>query len=132
MRLRVTPCPDCFGQKRQGRRYIEQIQQAIAQEEKKHHGDKLSPDFDLQKIRTQRPETKPSTLEPRRCLNPRVASQNKETRVKAIRRWQHFLADYREAFERFKQGFYSVKFPFGTYWMRVYAGAACGPGCRCR
>jgi putative transposase len=67
----------------------------------------------------------PSTHEPRRALNPRIACANSWRRRETTSRNKAFVAAYREARDRWRAGLPTV-FPEGTYWLRRFAGAACG------
>jgi len=69
----------------------------------------------------------PSSLEPRRELNPRVAAKNKWSRIEALQRNKHFGMSYRGAFEALRKGIKGVLFPAGTYWLRRFAAAICEP-----
>ncbi len=71
---------------------------------------------------------RPKSREKRRELNPRIAGKSKWYRIEAIQRQQDFIFKYRKAFQRWRQGIRDVVFPFGTYALRVYAGAKCEPG----
>ncbi len=72
------------------------------------------------------------TPEPLGKLNPRVAAGQRYRRITAIRKLQAFLADYREALERYV-GYLErdikraceVIFPAGTYLMRVRHSVQC-------
>jgi putative transposase len=66
----------------------------------------------------------PSTREPRRRLNPKVACRNVWARIEALARNKAFIAAYRCARERLLAGL-EAKLPVGTYWLRVYAGLPC-------
>jgi hypothetical protein len=66
----------------------------------------------------------PSSREPRRVLSPRVAAKNKWARVEALMRNKWFIDAYRAAREAFLRGIATV-FPFGTYWLRRFAGVRC-------
>ncbi len=78
------------------------------------------------------PVTVASTPEPLGKLNPRVAAGHRHQRIIAIRKLQTFLADYREALERYL-GYLErdikrareVIFPAGTYLMRVRHSVQC-------
>ena len=78
------------------------------------------------------PMTVAITPEPLGKLNPRVAAGNRHRRIAAIRKLQAFLADYREALERYL-GYLErdikrareVIFPAGTYLMRVRHSVQC-------
>ncbi len=69
----------------------------------------------------------PSSHEPRRELNPRVAAKNKWSRIEALQRNNEFGNGYRKAFEAFRNGIRDVLFPAGTYWLRRFAAAICEP-----
>ena len=79
-------------------------------------------------IRAQRPFDGPTTREPRRNLNPRIACRDKWKRIEAIGRRKAFLNRYRQAFAAWREGNTEVVFPAGTYWMRHHAGARCAEG----
>jgi putative transposase len=80
------------------------------------------------RILRQSPLSRPAGVEPRRGLNPRVATRDKWKRIESLQRLQTFLADYRAAWREFAGGDRSVAFPFGTYSMRVRFGVCCnGP-----
>jgi putative transposase len=69
----------------------------------------------------------PTTHEPRRELNPRVAAKDKWSRIEALQRNKVFANLYRRAFEAFKSGLRDTVFPVGTYWLRRFAAAVCEP-----
>ena len=79
-------------------------------------------------IRATSPFSSPHSREPRRNLNPRIASRNKRTRDEAIRERQVFLDAYRVALTAWRQGRRDAVFPAGTYWMRHHAGVRCADG----
>ncbi len=68
---------------------------------------------------------RPAPGEPRRVLNPRVASKDKWKRIEALGRLVGFLESHRDALLRFWRGERDVLFPYGTYLMRVRFGVAC-------
>ena len=76
-------------------------------------------------VRRVRPFDSPKTVEPRRDLSPRVAAGEPTARVAAIRRIKTFLAEYRDAFEKWKAGLREVFFPYGTYALRLLARVPC-------
>jgi len=78
-------------------------------------------------VLAQDPFDSPQSLEPRRNLNPRVASKDKWKRIEALGRLKAFLDAYREAWQAFKAGVRDVVFPAGTYWMVKHAGMAGAP-----
>ncbi len=63
----------------------------------------------------------PSSHEPRRTLNPRVAAHSKWHRIEALLRNTAFVAAYRAARVAWLAGLHVV-FPAGTYWLRRFAG----------
>jgi REP-associated tyrosine transposase len=69
---------------------------------------------------------RPSTIEPRRNLSPRVASQITWRRREAIQRNKVFVAAHEAARELLLAGVKAV-FPYGTYWLRRFLGAICEP-----
>jgi REP element-mobilizing transposase RayT len=82
----------------------------------------------VRKILAQSPFSRPSNREPRRVLNPRVASRDKWQRIEALQRLKEFLDTYRAALKCFVDGDRMTVFPFGTYGMRVRFGVLCaGP-----
>jgi REP element-mobilizing transposase RayT len=76
-------------------------------------------------VLAQDPLASPRTFEPRRGLNPRIASRDPWKRIEAIQRLKTFLAEYRMAWEAFTSGLRETVFPAGTYWMRVIYGVPC-------
>ncbi|MBK8482748.1 MAG: hypothetical protein IPL40_16550 [Proteobacteria bacterium] len=73
----------------------------------------------------QSPFETPHRPEPRRQMNPRVAGGNKWARIEALQRLRDFVAGYRAAWLRWREGDRGATFPFGTYALRLYAGACC-------
>jgi len=70
----------------------------------------------------------PYTKEPRRRINPRVASKDKWRRIEALQRLREFLEEYYVALKKFCAGVRDVAFPKGTYWMQRHYGVCCtGP-----
>jgi hypothetical protein len=61
----------------------------------------------------------PASVEPRRNLRPKVASQNKGARIEALRN-RAFINDYASARDRWQHGMAAV-FPPGTYWLQRFA-----------
>lgn len=76
-------------------------------------------------VMAQDPEARPTSREPRRQLNPRVACGDKWRRIETLQRLKAFLSDYREAWQSFARGVRDTVFPHGTYWMRVAYGVPC-------
>ncbi len=81
----------------------------------------------LSRLRQQKVTDTPMSNAPRRGLRPRVAAVNKWRRIEALQRLKEFIAEYREAWLRWKQGFTDVVFPRGTYAMAKYASVSCAP-----
>lgn len=63
----------------------------------------------------------PTSHEPRRTLNPRVAARSKWHRIEALQRNKAFVAEYKAARRAWLAGI-PVVFPAGTYWLRRFAG----------
>jgi REP element-mobilizing transposase RayT len=76
-------------------------------------------------VLAQRPTARPLPGEPRRLLNPRVASRDKWKRIEVLARLAEFLRDYRLAWKAWRAGAAGVVFPAGTYLVRVTHGVAC-------
>ncbi len=66
-------------------------------------------------VLAQSPFDRPTTFEPRRKMNPRVAARNKWRRIEALRRNRAFVVAYREAFAALRAGNRDALFPAGTY-----------------
>lgn len=68
---------------------------------------------------------RPSSREPRRQLDPRVAARSKWTRIEAMLRNRAFRDAYMAARAAFIAGVRDVVFPAGTYWLRRFVQATC-------
>jgi putative transposase len=68
----------------------------------------------------------PTSREPRRNLNPRVAARDAVVRVAVLQRNKLWLTRYRHARQQWLAGF-DVQFPFGTYWLRRHARVSVEP-----
>jgi putative transposase len=80
------------------------------------------------RVLEQSPFSRPRNDEPRRGLNPRVAARDKWRRIQSLQRLKRFLVEYRTSWRSFANGDRSVRFPFGTYAMRVrFQVLCCGP-----
>lgn len=79
------------------------------------------------RVLAQHPFSRPRSNEPRRGLNPRVASRDKWKRIEALLRLAEFTAAYRQAFGRWAAGARDVLFPHGTWLMRVRHAVSCAP-----
>ena len=70
----------------------------------------------------------PVSREPRRGMNPQVASRDKWKRIETLQTLKQFVLEYREALKKFSAGIRDAIFPTGTYWMRIRYGVRChGP-----
>ena len=63
----------------------------------------------------------PNSREPRRNLRPTIAARSLWARLEAIQRKREFTAAYRAARQALLAGT-PIPFPFGTYWLRRFAG----------
>lgn len=77
------------------------------------------------RVLAQKPLARPGPGEPRRRLNPRVAGRDKWKRIEALGRLVEFLRSYRVAWKARCGGLTAVRFPRGTYLLRVLHGVAC-------
>jgi REP element-mobilizing transposase RayT len=68
-----------------------------------------------------------TTPEALRKRKPAFASRDPERRDAAIRRLRAFRGTYRVALDSWRAGHRAVRFPEGTYQMRVFHAARCGP-----
>ncbi len=73
------------------------------------------------------PFDKPATHAPRRNLRPLFASRNATHRRDAIARRKVFIARYRTALAKLRDGIRDVVFPAGTYQLRVRGLVCCEP-----
>ena len=79
-------------------------------------------------VLNQRWSARPTSREPRRQLDPRVAARSKWSRIEALLRNRAFRDAYIAARESFVAGVRDVIFPAGTYWLRRFVQATCAPG----
>lgn len=104
------------------------VQQSLDEREKA-----LQAEFDAQGVAflgrkdvlEQKPTDAPTSREPRRGLNPRVAERDATLRAAALNGLMAFWAAYRIALDAFRRGVADVVFPAGTYWLRVHLGVRC-------
>lgn len=76
-----------------------------------------------------KPHSRPSTVEPRRNLNPRVAARSATQRIEVLAQLVEFRRSYRSAWADRRDGKRDVVFPAGTYLLRVAHGVRCAaPG----
>jgi len=78
-------------------------------------------------VLAQKTTDRPRNREPRRELNPRIASRSKWSRIEALLRNKAFRDAYAAARASFLAGIRDVLFPPGTYWLRRFASAICVP-----
>jgi REP element-mobilizing transposase RayT len=71
-------------------------------------------------VKAQSPYARPTSIEPRRGLRPRVAARCQWARIEALQRNREFLDDYRAARARWIKG-ETAAFPIGTYWLHRFA-----------
>jgi putative transposase len=68
---------------------------------------------------------RPSSDEEPNQLSPTFAATDRARYEAALERRRAFLAEYRDAYQRWRAGDREVEFPPGTYWLRVHAGVRC-------
>ena len=82
----------------------------------------------IRRILAQSPWKRPRGAEPRRRLNPTLACRDKWRRIQSLQLLKSFRDAYRVAREELVGGNMGVRFPEGTYWMRLHLGVPCsGP-----
>jgi hypothetical protein len=67
------------------------------------------------------------SFERRRTLNPRIAARNTSARMLALQRMAQFRRAYQQARRAWRAGRIGVRFPAGTYALRVHASVECEP-----
>ncbi len=77
------------------------------------------------RVLRQKAFARPAPGEPRRGLNPRIASRDKWKRIEALGRFVEFLRTYRAAWKARSAGDAGAVFPHGTYLMRVLHDVPC-------
>jgi REP element-mobilizing transposase RayT len=78
-------------------------------------------------VLSQSPLGKPKSAEPRRNLRPQFACGDAEQRKEAIEQRKTFVARYRTALAKLRDGVRDVVFPAGTYLLRVRGLVCCEP-----
>lgn len=81
--------------------------------------------LDRSAILRQDPFAIPRRRAPLRRIAPRVATRNVTLRVAILKWLRDFVNEHREAFLRFREKRSKVKFPFGTYLLRLQYGVPC-------
>jgi putative transposase len=66
---------------------------------------------------------KARSYEIKRGINPHFAAKHGATRSVLARLWHRFTTHYRRALQAWRAGSRDVRFPIGTWWMRVQHGA---------
>jgi REP element-mobilizing transposase RayT len=77
------------------------------------------------RVLQQKPFGRPAPGEPRRGMNPRVASRDKWKRIEALGRLAQFLKSYGAAWVARRRGATDALFPHGTYLLRVLHDVPC-------
>jgi REP element-mobilizing transposase RayT len=77
------------------------------------------------RVLAQKPFARPRPGEPRRALNPRIAGRDKWKRIEALGRLIDFLRAHRRAWRARRAGATDVRFPYGTYLLRVLHHIPC-------
>jgi len=76
-------------------------------------------------VRKQSFTATPATTAERRALEPTVATRSASTRARALAKKEAFARAYRRAWQRFRAGARDVKFPAGTYALRLNSAVNC-------
>ena len=79
----------------------------------------------MERVLAQRTTDSPRTSEPRRGLSPRVGAKDKWRRIEGLMRNKKFGNWYKDAHKQFRTRVRDVRFPPGTYAMRLIAGVLC-------
>ena len=106
------------------RRLSELVRAEEDRVERRHVASK-QPFLGAKRVCAQKPTDQPQTREPRRGLSPRVAGGATGLCIAMLDRLKTFVAAYREAWKRWRGGARNVRFPAGTYALRVHAGVLC-------
>jgi REP element-mobilizing transposase RayT len=108
--------PRCY-QEFSDEELLAHLQADVARREAEHG--KLGNAMGMARVKKQSWKASPESEEPRRQLQPTVASHNKEARIEALQRAKEWLRAYKDALARFVAGVRDVEFPQGTWWMCV-------------
>jgi putative transposase len=108
-----------------GDEFREQLVSALAAREAQAVREARSGFLGVARVLAQKPMGRPTSGEPRRGLNPRVAARDKWKRIEALGRLVEFLRAYRSAWAARCAGGTNVMFPCGTYLLRVAHGVVC-------
>ncbi|WP_242393430.1 transposase [Anaeromyxobacter oryzisoli] len=77
------------------------------------------------RVLAQKPRAHPSSGEPRRGINPRVACRSRWKRIEALQQLKEFGRAYASALAKWRAGLRNTIFPPGTWLMRVQHRARC-------
>jgi putative transposase len=77
------------------------------------------------RVLAQSPFSRPPPGEPRFGLRPRIAARDKWRRIEALSQVKSFLRAYRQACLDRRAGISDVRFPAGTYLLRIMHGVQC-------
>jgi REP element-mobilizing transposase RayT len=77
------------------------------------------------RVLAQDPFSRPPPGEPRFGLKPRIAALDKWRRIEALSHVRSFLRAYRQAWLERRAGISDVRFPAGTYLLRILHGVQC-------
>lgn len=77
------------------------------------------------RVIAQNPFSRPPPGEPRFGLRPRIAARDKWRRIEALSQVKSFLRAYRQACLDRRAGISDVRFPAGTYLLRIMHGVQC-------
>lgn len=76
-------------------------------------------------VRRQSFDATPAAWSVHRALNPTIAARAPGTRARALAKKDAFVRAYRRAWQRFRAGARDVKFPRGTYALRLTSAVDC-------
>ena len=119
--LQLTPPPGFASPEE----FRDQLAAALAQREAQAERDARSGFLGVARVLAQKATGRPAPGEPRRTLNPRVATRDKWKRIEALGRLVEFLRSYRSAWAARRTGRADATFPPGTYLLRVLHGVPC-------
>ena len=104
------------------------LSDALREIEERHQRDLVSEGrrfLGAARVLAQNPFARPPAGEPRFGLKPRIAARDKWKRIEGILRLRSFLRDYRQAWIERRAGAGNVRFPAGTYLLRILHGVQC-------
>jgi putative transposase len=129
LELKVT-MPPALAEEMSGEELAELLTKEVAERERelleKMTSEGHQP-MGVAKVLAQDPFDCPAAHDPRKGINPRVASESKWHRFEMLQRQKSFLDAYREAWEAYKAGDKDVQFPAGTYLMAKQYKAKVAP-----